>query len=65
MAKAAKKKEDTKKRGNYDEPLKVNGSFMDIMNAAVKNADANSKVSRKVVINPTANELYDPGRKGG
>jgi hypothetical protein len=38
-----KKKEKPKKprKGQYDEKLKVNGSFMDIMKAAVK--DANKK----------------------
>lgn len=42
MAKASKKKAEVKKRGAYEEPLKVNGSFLDIMKAAVKNANDNS-----------------------
>lgn len=47
MAKAAKKATEPKKRGNYDEKLQVNGSFMDIMKAAVKHADNNSKAKKK------------------
>lgn len=47
MAKASKPKEDIKKRGKYDEKLVVNGSFMEIMKAAVKNADQNSKGKKK------------------
>ena len=47
MAKAEKKATDKKKRGKYDEKLQVNGSFMDIMKAAVKHADANSKSKKK------------------
>ena len=47
MGKAAKKKDEGKKRGNYDEKLQVNGSFMDIMKAAVKHADKNSKAKKK------------------
>lgn len=41
MAKAAKKKQQPKKkaRGNYDEKLAVNGSFLDIMKAASKDAN--------------------------
>ena len=45
MAKAAKKKAETpapKKRGKYDDKLQVNGSFMDIMHAAMKDADKKS-----------------------
>ncbi len=45
MAKAVKKKEDKpapKKRGKYDEKLTVKGSFLDIMKAAVKDADNKS-----------------------
>lgn len=38
MAKATKKKKASKKRGEYEKPLKVNGSFIDIINAAVKQA---------------------------
>lgn len=30
------------KRGNYEQPLKVEGSFMDLMNATVKDADKKS-----------------------
>lgn len=46
MAKAKKEKnEETKKRGKYDEPLKVNGSFLNIMQASVK--DANKKSAQK------------------
>ncbi|WP_161499249.1 hypothetical protein [Flavipsychrobacter stenotrophus] len=48
MAKAVKKKAPVKKeRGTYEEPLTVNGSFMDIMKAAVKHADNNSKSKKK------------------
>ena len=36
-------KAPTKKRGNYEQPLQVNGTFMDIMNAAVKHREANVK----------------------
>lgn len=45
MAKAKKEKKETKKRGKYDEPLKVNGSFLNIMQASVK--DANNKSAPK------------------
>jgi hypothetical protein len=38
------KKERTKK---YDDKLKVNGSFLDIMKASMKNADDNSKKKDK------------------
>lgn len=44
MAKAAKK-EKPKKRGNYEKPLKTNGSFMDLIGAVVK--DAKSKDKKK------------------
>lgn len=50
MAKAAKKVEkptERKKRGKYEEPLKVNGSFMDIIGAAVKNANDKSATKDK------------------
>jgi len=47
MAKATKPKKDDKKRGDYDEKLAVNGSFMDIMKAAAKHADKNSSKSKK------------------
>ncbi len=47
MAKVLKKKiKQKKQRGNYDEKLSVNGSFIDIMSAAVK--DANNKSIKKV-----------------
>ena len=42
MAKAKKKPAKRKKRGKYDEKLAVKGGFIDIMKAAVKNADENS-----------------------
>lgn len=42
MAKVKKKKDEEKKRGKYEEPLKVNGSFLNIMQAAVKDADKKS-----------------------
>jgi len=32
-----------KQRGKYDEKLKVKGSFLDIMKAAMKEADENPK----------------------
>ncbi len=38
-------KEKKKRAEKYDEKLKVNGSFMDIIGAVVKNA--NDKVSKK------------------
>ena len=49
MAKAAKKKEKPKKksRGEYEEKLAVNGSFLDIIKASAKHADANSKKNEK------------------
>jgi hypothetical protein len=47
MAKAVKPKKAAKKRGNYEEPLKVNGSFLDIMKAAIKHADNNSAPNKK------------------
>lgn len=40
MAKAAKTKKPRAKQ--YDEPLKVNGSFMDIMRAAGEHQKANT-----------------------
>jgi hypothetical protein len=46
MAKAIKKKAKPKKeRGNYEEKLAVNGSFMDIIKASVK--DAKKKSAKK------------------
>lgn len=48
MAKASKKKQPAKKaakkpiRGNYDDKLSVNGSFMDIIKASVKDASNKS-----------------------
>jgi hypothetical protein len=41
----AKKK--TAKRGEYEEPLKVKGTFSDIIKAAAKNANDNSEKKRK------------------
>ncbi len=38
-----KKATEKKPRGKYDEKLAVNGSFMDIMKAAVKDADKKAK----------------------
>ncbi len=32
---------ERKKHGEYEQPLKVDGSFMDIMNAAVKHREKN------------------------
>jgi len=46
MAKA-EKKATPKKRGEYEEPLKVSGSFMDIMKAAVKHRDKNIPAKKK------------------
>jgi len=43
MAKAPKKATDKKKRGEYEEPLKVKeGSFLDIIQASMKHADNHS-----------------------
>lgn len=48
MAKATPKKKSTKKaRGEYDKPLAVKGSFMDIMKASVKDADNGNAAKRK------------------
>jgi len=47
MAKASKPKEARKKRGKYEEPLKVDGTFMDIMKAAVKHRDNNVPAKKK------------------
>lgn len=44
MAKAAKKS-SSKKRGNYEQPIKTKGSFMDFVGAVVK--DAKSKDKKK------------------
>ena len=44
MAKAIKKKAKPK-RGKYEEKLAVNGSFIDIINAAVK--DAKNTIAKK------------------
>lgn len=44
MAKAAKKAAP-KKRGNYEQPLKVKGNFMELIGAVVK--DAKSKDKKK------------------
>lgn len=45
--KTTKKAPATKKRGKYDEKLAVKGSFLEIMQAAVKHADKNSKAKKK------------------
>lgn len=58
-----KKPTDKKKRGEYDEKLQVNGSFMDIMKAAVKNADANSKAKKTKPAH--GKEYIDRGASGG
>ncbi len=42
MAKAKREKPIGKRAEKYNERLEVNGSFMDIMKAAVKNADNHS-----------------------
>jgi hypothetical protein len=42
-----KKATDKKKRGEYEEPLKVNGSFMDIMNATIKHREKNIPAKKK------------------
>jgi hypothetical protein len=42
MAKAAKKKPEKKRAEKYDEKLAVKGSFLEIMQAAAKNANDNS-----------------------
>jgi hypothetical protein len=48
MAKAKKENTgETKKRGKYDEPLKVNGSFLNIMQASMKDADNKSTPKKK------------------
>lgn len=46
MAKA-KKKSKPKRAKHYNDKLAVNGSFMDIVKASVKHADANSKKNEK------------------
>jgi hypothetical protein len=45
MAKSKSKKKTTKRASNYDEKLTVNGSFLDIVKAAGK--DANNKSTKK------------------
>lgn len=46
MSKSEKKKTDSKKRSEkYEQPLKVKGSFMDLIGAVVK--DAKSKDKKK------------------
>ena len=42
-----KKVTEPKKRGKYDDKLAVKGTFMDIMTAAVKHADKNSKAKKQ------------------
>ncbi|HXS37027.1 MAG TPA: hypothetical protein VN721_10020 [Flavipsychrobacter sp.] len=46
MAKAAKKNTG-KKRGKYDEKLAVKGTFLEIMQAATKNANDKSAPAKK------------------
>ena len=65
MAKASKPKEDKKKRGKYDEKLVINGSFMEIIKAAVKNADENSKSKKKVEAPSICRDVVDGEHKGG
>jgi hypothetical protein len=49
MAKASKPKKETKKRPDkYEKPLQVNGTFMDIINAAVKHTKNNTPKKKKV-----------------
>lgn len=43
----AKKTTDKKPRGKYDEKLKVNGSFLDIMKASMKDADNKTNAKKK------------------
>ncbi len=43
MAKAAKKADKGKKRGKYDEKIAVKGTFLELMQAAGKNANDKSK----------------------
>jgi len=48
MAKAEKKSKPVSKRpDNYEERLVVNGTFMDIINAAVKHTKANTPKKKK------------------
>ena len=48
MAKEIKKEKSKKLRpANYDEKLAINGSFIDIMKASVKNANDNSAKKKK------------------
>ena len=47
MAKAEKKKEERKKRGQYDEKIAVKGTFLDIMTAAAQHADKKSATKKK------------------
>lgn len=49
MAKAVTPNKKTKKRGNYEQPLQVDGSFMDIMKAAVKHRENNIPAKRKTI----------------
>lgn len=48
MAKAVKKKASPEKgRGKYDEKLAVNGSFLDIIKAAVKDTQKTTAAKKK------------------
>ncbi len=48
MAKVEKKEKPTSKRpDHYEERLVVNGTFMDIINAAVKHTKANTPKKKK------------------
>jgi hypothetical protein len=42
MAKTAKKKPAAKHPDKYEKPLQVNGTFMDVIKAAVKHTKANT-----------------------
>ena len=45
VSKKSKPKVSKPKRGDYEKPLQVKGTFMDIMKAAVKDAD--KKIPKK------------------
>ena len=47
MAKASKPKTERKKRGKYDDKIAVKGSFLDIMQASMKNANDKSAPKKK------------------
>ncbi|HPG07927.1 MAG TPA: hypothetical protein PKY06_13335 [Saprospiraceae bacterium] len=40
-------KEESPKRGKYDEKLKVKGSFLDIVKATVKDANTKKEMDKK------------------